>query len=134
MLKFIFSLLLILFLPQSKAFTLIENVTISNERITIPINGYNDPLIFASVPTYNDIEPGVISISNVTTNSFDVQFKEWPYLDGIHGEEFVSFLVIEKGRHHLEDGSIWEAGKFSLKTNSSHIFFNESFFIFLECS
>lgn len=128
MLKFIFSLLLILFLPQSKAFTLIENVTISNERITIPINGYNDPLIFASVPTYNDIEPGVISISNVTTNSFDVQFKEWPYLDGIHGEEFVSFLVIEKGRHHLEDGSIWEAGKFSLKTNSSHIFFNESFF------
>ncbi|CAM4092328.1 discoidin domain-containing protein [Pseudoalteromonas byunsanensis] len=107
--------------------TLIENVEVTDSKTTIAINGYTDPVVFASVPTLNDSEPGVVSISNVTDSSFDVQFKEWPYLDGVHGAEYVSFLVVEKGRHQLQDGSIWEAGEFTLKSGTTHQFFNESF-------
>ncbi|WP_125779362.1 fibrinogen-like YCDxxxxGGGW domain-containing protein [Pseudoalteromonas rubra] len=112
---------------SAQAFTLIENVTITDDKITIPINGYSDPVIFTSVPTFNDKEAGVISISNVTDTSFDVQFKEWPYLDGTHGEEQVSFLVAEKGRHTLNDGSVWEVGEFTMTGTSTHQFFKESF-------
>ncbi|KZN48248.1 discoidin domain-containing protein [Pseudoalteromonas luteoviolacea] len=113
--------------PAVQAVTLIENVSITDQKVTIPINGYHDPIVIASVPTFKDKAPGVVSISNVTPSSFDVQFKEWPYLDGIHGEEHVSFLVVEKGRHQLEDGSIWEAGEFTLASDTSHQFFTESF-------
>ncbi|KZN31476.1 hypothetical protein N474_13735 [Pseudoalteromonas luteoviolacea CPMOR-2] len=122
-----FASLLTAVAPVSQAFTLIENVSITDQTITIPINGYHDPIIIPSVPTFNDQEPGVVSISNVTPSSFDVQFKEWSYLDGIHGEEYVSFLVVEKGRHHLEDGSVWEAGELALSSGSKHQFFSESF-------
>lgn len=109
------------------SFTLIENVEVTNEKVTIGINGYNDPVVFSSVPTLNNEKAGVISISNVTESSFDIQFKEWPYLDGIHEAEYVSFLVVERGRHQLKDGSIWEAGKFSINSDTKQQFFSESF-------
>ncbi|MCO7188924.1 MULTISPECIES: fibrinogen-like YCDxxxxGGGW domain-containing protein [unclassified Pseudoalteromonas] len=112
---------------NAHAFTLIENVTVTDHKITIPINGYSDPVIFSSVPTFNDQDAGVISISNVTDTSFDVQFMEWPYLDGAHGDEQVSFLVAEKGRHTLNDGSIWEVGEFAITGGAAHQFFQESF-------
>ncbi|QTL37525.1 discoidin domain-containing protein [Pseudoalteromonas viridis] len=112
---------------MANAFTLIEDIKVSSDPITVAISGYTDPVIIASVPTMNDAEAGVVSISNVTSHSFDVQFKEWPYLDGVHGEESVSFFVIEKGRHTLADGSVWEAGKFPMQKGSSHVFFKESF-------
>ncbi|TMP38422.1 discoidin domain-containing protein [Pseudoalteromonas rubra] len=112
---------------MANAFTLIEDIKVSSDPITVAIHGYTDPVIIASVPTMNDKQAGVVSISNVTSSSFDVQFKEWPYLDGVHGEESVSFFVIEKGRHTLADGSVWEAGKFPMHSGSSHVFFKESF-------
>ncbi|ESP94966.1 discoidin domain-containing protein [Pseudoalteromonas luteoviolacea] len=112
---------------SAQPFTLIEDVKITDQKITIPVNGFNDPVVFASIPTLNDPQAGVVSISNVTDSSFDVQFKEWPYLDGLHGEERVAFLVAEKGRHQLQDGSFWEIGEFTMTGGSTHQFFNESF-------
>lgn len=109
------------------AFTLIENITVTDQKITVPINGYIEPVVFHSIPSLNDSDAGVISISNVTDSSFDVQFKEWPYLDGFHDEETVSFLVVERGRHVLNDGSIWEVGKFDTKNGTQQQFFQESF-------
>ncbi|RZM83157.1 hypothetical protein C3B51_07500 [Pseudoalteromonas rubra] len=123
----IVAILITVIVNSAHAFTLIEDIAVSSEKQTITFNGYTDPVIISSVPTLNDSEPGVISISNVTSTSFDVQFKEWPYLDGIHEEERVSFLVVENGRHQLEDGSIWEAGKFNLKSGNTQLFFKESF-------
>ncbi|WP_462156135.1 fibrinogen-like YCDxxxxGGGW domain-containing protein [Pseudoalteromonas piscicida] len=109
------------------AFTLIDSVKVSSEKVTIPIFGYDDPVVFASIPSYKDSEPGVISISSVSNSSFEVFFDEWPYLDGAHSEENVSFLIVEKGRHQFEDGSIWEVGEFDLSEGSAQQFFSESF-------
>ncbi|TMO59249.1 hypothetical protein CWC18_16330 [Pseudoalteromonas aurantia] len=128
MLKYLVPLaLLITSSIKAHSFTLIENVALTDQKITISFNGYSDPVVFHSIPSFNDTDAGVISISNVTDSSFDAQFKEWTYLDGLHGEETVSFLIAEKGVHTLADGSIWEVGEFEIRGNSQQQFFQESF-------
>jgi len=109
------------------SFDFIKNIEVTDEKQTIMFNSYIEPIVFSSVPTFNGIDAGVISISNVTNSSFDVHFKEWPYLDGTHKAELVSFLVLEKGRHQLSDGSVWEAGKFVINRTSIQQYFTESF-------
>jgi len=46
-------------------------------------------------PTENDPEMGNIRVRNVTPDRFEFQFDEWDYLDGVHGTETFSFLVME---------------------------------------
>jgi hypothetical protein len=55
-----------------------------------------------------------VQIRNVTPDSFQIRFREWLYLDGIHATETISYLVLEAGRYTMDDGSIWEAGRFDL--------------------
>jgi len=76
---------------------------------------YNTPVIIAGVPTHNDVAPGVVQIDGVTDHGFEMRFKEWDYLDGIHeSTESVSYMVSEAGRFAMADGSIWEFGTFVL--------------------
>ena len=59
--------------------------------------------------------PGVVQIRNVTATAFEIRFREWSYTgDPAHGQETVPYLVLEQGRYELPDGSVWEAGTFSL--------------------
>jgi hypothetical protein len=79
---------------------------------------YQDPIVIVGPPTLNGSDPGVIRIDNVTGSSFDIQFQEWRYLDSIHAKsESVSYLVMERGRYVMGDGSIWEIGTFPLGGN-----------------
>ena len=102
-------------------------VSINSDSQTVAISGYTQPVVIAGVPTMNDGEPGVVSVSGVSANGFDIRFKEWPYLDGVHGLEDVAYMVLEKGRHQMSDGSIWEVGTISQNSGNAQVFFGAPF-------
>ncbi len=74
----------------------------------------DDPVVIVGPPTRNGPAGGVVRLRNVAPNGFEIRFQEWGYLDDWHPEENVSFLVLERGRHRMSDGSIWEVGELSL--------------------
>lgn len=70
---------------------------------------YLEPVIVAAVNSRNEEDPGVIRIRNVTSNSFEMHFEEWNYLDQNHAPEMASYVVFEAGIHTLRDGTVIEA-------------------------
>ena len=88
---------------------------------------FEHPIVLAGPASFNNAEPGVICLRNVDTTGFDIKMKEWDYLDGIHPEEVVNYLVMEKGRHTLPDGSTVEAGTFTGRRKWSTVNFSEVF-------
>ena len=48
-------------------------------------------------------------IRNITSNSFEIHFEEWNYLDLEHAPEMASYVVFEAGTHRLRDGTVIEA-------------------------
>jgi hypothetical protein len=47
---------------------------------------------------------------NVTSTGFEIRIQEWDYLDSVHGQETVGYLVVERGRHTLGGNVHIEAG------------------------
>ena len=93
----------------------VGSVTITHKWKKIELNKtFQNPVVIVGPPTFNGTQPCVIRIKNVEANSFEMRIQEWMYLDGIHLPENVSYMVVEAGEHFLPDGSLWEAGKFSL--------------------
>ncbi len=93
------------------------NVTLDHHWKTVHLSGTRNfvhPVVIAGPPTRNGSQPCVIRIRNVTSTSFDIRLQEWTYLDQSHVAEHVSWMVIEAGEHVMLDGSIWQAGTFSL--------------------
>jgi len=100
------------------------SVKVTNDwsHISLP-SAYIAPVIIAGPPSYNSGSPGVVRIKNVTSDgyegSFQINFSEWDYLDGAHVGETIPHVALESGRYTMPDGSIWEAGTFTLdKTRS----------------
>jgi hypothetical protein len=60
---------------------------------------FQDPVVIAGPAGFNDAAPGVIRLRNVDATGFDIKFAEWDYLNGVHLEETVSYIVMEKGTH-----------------------------------
>lgn len=77
------------------------------------------PIVIVKPLSLNDDDPAVVRIRNVDSNGFEVRIQEWGYLDGIHGEETVSYIVMEQGSYTLEDGTLVEAGSFETDNTSS---------------
>ena len=77
------------------------------------------PIVIAKPLSLNDDDPAVVRIRNVDSNGFEVRIQEWDYLDGIHGEETVSYIVMEQGSYTLEDGTLVEAGTFETDNTES---------------
>jgi hypothetical protein len=71
---------------------------------------YSNPIVVMGPPSCNDSSPTTIRVKDVESNGFKFQMEEWDYLDGIHGEETISFLAMEEGVHRI-DGKTWEAGR-----------------------
>ncbi len=88
-----------------------------------------DPVVVAFPVTMNDDDPGVVQLRNIDETGFEVHFREWEYLDGIHEIETIHYLVMEKGSYVLNDGTQVEAGR--LESNGGQWFskyhFEESF-------
>ena len=93
----------------------VGRVDITSTWKTVTLSStFNDPVVIIGPPTYRDSEAGLARIRNVQGNSFEIQFAEWTYADGSHGTENVPYMVLERGRHEMPDGSVWEAGSFYL--------------------
>lgn len=92
-------------------------------------NTYRDPIVIVNSFSLNASEPGVLRVSDVDSKGFNVRVQEWDYLDGKHASETAGFLVIEKGRYILQDGTILEAGSFRTNLTSSFkkVLFQKSF-------
>lgn len=100
---------------------------ISSQSTTITLNQiFLKPIVFFGLPTINDAEPGVVSVT-LNDEQVNVHFLEWPYLDQAHGTETVPYMVIEKGRHLMPDGSIWEIGSYNQATSSKIMRFSQPF-------
>ncbi|NQZ11717.1 MAG: hypothetical protein HRT35_31585, partial [Algicola sp.] len=112
---------------SSYANPVLGTVDFTSSKQTVSIGSFTDPIIILGVPSINDVNAGVASVSNVTTTSFDIQFKNWPYIGGTHAQETVSYLVIERGRHIMADGSVWEAESFTQNQGNKNIFFLDEF-------
>ena len=72
-----------------------------------------DPVVVAGPLSFNGDQPAVVRISNVDAIGFDIRIQEWPYLDGSHVTESVSYLVMERGSYLLTDGTRLEASHFT---------------------
>jgi len=93
----------------------VGTVTINHEWKTINLTKtFQNPIVIVGPPTFNGQQPCVIRLRNVESNSFEMRIQEWMYLDGIHLQEDVSYMVLEAGEHFLPDGTMWQVGTFSL--------------------
>lgn len=89
-------------------------------------NRYTNPIVTAGPPRYNNSAPCVVRIRNVNATGFEVRLAEWPYQDGAHPTETIGYLVMEKGRTQLADGSWIEAGSFTGTTWTKPVAFGSA--------
>lgn len=71
---------------------------------------YVDPVIVFGPATNNGTQPLTIRLRNVTENTFEVRIQEYRYLDVVHVDEAVGFVVFEAGTYELPDGTTIRAG------------------------
>ena len=90
--------------------------------------GFDVPVVVAGPATHRGADPGVVELRNVTSNSFDIRFHEWDYLDGSHplGED-IPFLMVEAGVTVLPSGAVIEAGMTMVDSAYSNIEFSAAF-------
>jgi hypothetical protein len=76
------------------------------------LHTYTEPIVFMQIDTFGGSAPAHVRLKNININSFQYQIEEWDYiLNQGHAIETMAYLVIEKGPHHLADGTIIEADK-----------------------
>ncbi len=75
------------------------------------LESYQSPVVIMQPLSYNAGDPAVVRIKDVTSNSFKFQIDEWEYLNGAHGTEVLSYLVLEEGIWSFKNGLSFEAGK-----------------------
>jgi hypothetical protein len=85
---------------------------------------FENPVVVMGTPSRLGGEPITVRVRNVTQNSFEVRVDEWDYLDGRHGREDVSFLVMEAGSYTLPDGTKIKAGVSQVNHRWSEIDFS----------
>ncbi|NOQ45424.1 MAG: hypothetical protein GQ559_01925 [Desulfobulbaceae bacterium] len=71
---------------------------------------FTEPVVVASMLSYNGNQPCILRIKNVDSTGFDIRLQEYEYLDGYHAVETVSYMVMEHGSYTLENGTRIEAG------------------------
>ena len=91
----------------------IGEISIDHNWTTIYLRyPFIDPIVIAKPLSLNEDDPAVVRIRNVEPGGFEIRLQEWEYLDGVHAQEKVSFLVMERGSYILEDWTRVEAGTF----------------------
>lgn len=98
-------------------------INITHKPVRVNFNSsFSDPVIIANMTTKNGSDPCILRIYDIDSNGFTLQIQEYEYLNGLHMEETVNFLVFEAGVHKLEDGSIIEANNFNSNATSTPFF------------
>ncbi|NBC96407.1 MAG: PKD domain-containing protein, partial [Deinococcus-Thermus bacterium] len=80
---------------------------------------FTDPVVVAKITSANEADPVTVRVSDVTAEGFWLQLEEWEYLDGMHAEETVSYLAVERGVHELPDGRWLEADRIDTSVTNS---------------
>jgi PKD repeat protein len=70
---------------------------------------FSDPIVVARSLSHNDGDPAIVRIRDVDAEGFWIRIQEWDYLDGLHADETVGYLAVERGHHQLADGTRVEA-------------------------
>ncbi|WP_125783961.1 fibrinogen-like YCDxxxxGGGW domain-containing protein [Pseudoalteromonas rubra] len=105
----------------------VGELQISSQPTAIALDqAFSAPVVFFGLPSLNDPEPGVVSVQ-LSGDQVNVHFSEWPYLDQAHGTENVPYVVVEKGRHLMPDGSIWEVGTYNQASGAHMVHFSQPF-------
>jgi PKD repeat protein len=103
-------------------------VMVSNEWVRVSLTTpFANPIVIAGPPSFKNSEPCVVRLRNVDSTGFDIRLTEWNYQDGAHPQESVSYLVMEKGRHTLPNGSSVEAGTTTGTTSFKTVPFSQPF-------
>ena len=71
---------------------------------------YENPVIFAQSASHNGADPVVVRVDNVQSDQFDIYLAEPSDENGLHEGVTVSYVVLEKGLHHLIDGTRLKVG------------------------
>jgi endoglucanase len=96
----------------------------SHEWYTINLDssvGYKDPIVLASVVTYNESDPCHLRIKSVGKTSFKIKLEEWAYEGGTHATETVNYIVLEKGTFDLGKANPESGWGYSLVTRTSDV-------------
>ena len=93
----------------------ITNLSHSKQTIDL-INTYTNPVVFVQPPSYNEEDPAIVRLDNITEDSFEAMIQEAEYLDDKHSSETASYFVFEAGTWQLEDGTKLEVGTNSTST------------------
>jgi hypothetical protein len=70
------------------------------------------PVVIAKALSYRQAEPAVIRMQNVDATGFDIRIQSWDDVEGVHAAEGVGYLVMERGRYTLDDGTLVEVETF----------------------
>ncbi len=79
---------------------------------------YSDPVVVAGPVSYNGTDPSTVRLRDVTPQGCDIRVQEWDYLDEVHAQETIGYLVMEKGKYILDDGTRICAQTFTSTGNS----------------
>ncbi|NPA53662.1 MAG: hypothetical protein GXO21_03230, partial [Aquificae bacterium] len=76
-----------------------------------------EPIVLTSITTYNDPEPVVTRLTDITKYGFKVALQEEEAKTDGHGEETISFVAIEPGIISLDNNLLLEIGKEEVDSN-----------------
>ncbi|MGB5831679.1 MAG: hypothetical protein WBG92_06765 [Thiohalocapsa sp.] len=92
--------------PPAPLIIEIGEVNVGADWKPISLNkSFSDPVVIAKIMSAYDTDPAVIRIDTIDSTGFSIRLQEWGYLDDDHGTETVSYMVVERGRHRLPNGS-----------------------------
>jgi VCBS repeat-containing protein len=94
------------------------------------VNDYVDPVVFALAPTLNEADAAATRFKNVTGTGAEIRLQEnkiawdedlgeFALNSGAHVDETMTLLVMERGVHTLEDGTVVQVGE--LSTNKLYV-------------
>lgn len=103
-------------------------IMVGSDWVRVPLTtSFSSPIVIAGPPSFSNSEPCVVRLRNVNSTGFDIRLAEWNYQDGAHPQESVSYLVMEKGRQTLPNGSSVEAGSYAGTTSFKTVPFSKPF-------
>jgi hypothetical protein len=82
----------------------------SNPQTIDLLNTYANPVVVGFVETRWGAAPVEVRVLSSTADTLEIFVQEPDYLDGIHSNERISYMVVEAGNWELADGTRIEAG------------------------
>lgn len=91
------------------------------QTVNLP-HSFANPIVIAYMESNQGSEPAHTKIRHVTPDSFQIRIEEWNYQDGTHNNEYVSYMVIEKGIHAMRDGQSIMADNINATQSTEEVF------------